>query len=347
MKTILVTGGAGFIGSNFINHLLSTHRYVVINVDKCNYCGNVKNVEQKYDYETHTVYKSDLTNYHFYKCDINNAEFISDILNRHRVDIVYHFAAQSHVDVSFGNALQFVTDNVMGTATLLECCRVYGKLERFIYVSTDETYGSVSEDKDHEVLKYGIYGPSNPYAASKASAELMVKSYMASYKLPCIITRSNNVYGPHQYWEKLIPKVIYNLQNNKKIPIYGDGSAKRKYLFVEDACEAYTLIMEKGLTGKIYEMGTNNEYSALEMAQMLISILKPNEDPNSWINYVSDRSFHDSRYIVNPITLTEMGWVAKTPFREGMKKTVAWYVEYAIPQAYWTYNDETTMITKI
>ena len=198
MKTVLVTGGAGFIGSNFIHKLLSTGRYFVVNVDKLNYCGSLKNVEKQYNYEKHCVEDTDLTNYCFYKADINNAEFISDILKRHCVDILYHFAAQSHVDVSFGNALQFVIDNVMGTSTLLECARAYGKLERFIYVSTDEVMGSVSEDKDEIVLKYGIYGSTNPYSASKASAELMVKSYLISYKLPAIITRSNNVYGSQQ-----------------------------------------------------------------------------------------------------------------------------------------------------
>jgi UDP-glucose 4,6-dehydratase len=347
MKTVLVTGGCGFIGSNFIHKLLNTGRYFVINVDKLNYCGSVKNVEKKYNYDKHVVEDTDLTNYCFYKADINNAEFISDILTRHKVDIIYHFAAQSHVDVSFGNALQFVTDNVMGTATLLECARVYGKLERFIHISTDEVYGSVSEDRDSIVLKYGLYGCTNPYAATKASAELMVKSYTISYKLPAIITRSNNVYGAHQYWEKLVPKIIYNLQNDKKIPIYGDGSAKRKYLFVEDACEAYLMIMEKGEIGKIYEMESNNEYTALEMANGIISILKPNDDPSKWINYVSDRAFHDTRYIVNPKTLTELGWIAKTPFNDGLSRTIEWYTKYAIPNSHWSYSDQTTMVTKI
>ena len=347
MKTILVTGGCGFIASNFIHKLLDTGRYFVVNVDKLNYCGSVKNVEKRYNYEKHCVEDADLTNYCFYKADINNSDFISDILKRHNVDIIYHFAAQSHVDVSFGNALQFVIDNVMGTATLLECARVYGKLERFIYVSSDEIYGSVSEDKDDVVLKYGIYGSSNPYAASKASAELMVKSYIISYKLPAIISRSNNVYGKCQFWEKFIPKIIYNLRNGKKIPVYGNGLAKRKYLFVEDACDAYLTIMEKGEIGKIYEMESVNEYTALEMAHKIISILKPNDEPNKWINHVSDRAFHDTRYIVNPKTLTELGWSAKTPFSIGLEKTIEWYVNYAIPNAHWSYNDDTMMLTKM
>lgn len=347
MKIVLVTGACGFIASNFVHKLLETGRYFVINVDKLNYCGTTKNIEKKYNFETHTVEDTDLTNYCFYKADINNADFICDILKRHNVEIVYHFAAQSHVDVSFGNSLQFVADNVMGTAVLLECCRAYGKLERFIYVSTDECRGSVSEDKDEVVLKYGVLAPTNPYAASKAAAELMVKSYIISYKLPAIITRSNNVYGIRQYWEKLVPKVIYNLQHGEKIPIYGDGSAKRKYLFVDDACDAYLLIMEQGVIGNIYEMGTNNEYTALEMVRTLLEILKPDDQPSIWIKYVADRAFHDLRYIVNSQTLTELGWVAKTPFEEGLRKTVEWYTQYAIPQSYWNYSDENTMITKI
>lgn len=347
MKVVLVTGGAGFIASNFIRKLLKTGKYYVINVDKLNYCGTLLNVEKDYNFETHKVEDTDLTNYCFYKGDINNAEFISDILKRHNVNIVYHFAAQSHVDVSFGNSLQFVTDNVMGTSTLLECARVYGKLERFIHISTDETLGDVTPDREEVVLKYGMLDPTNPYSASKAAAEMMVRSYIRSYKLPAIITRSNNVYGHGQFYEKMIPKCIYNLQNDKKIPIYGQGQALRKYLYVEDACDAYLTIMEKGEIGKIYEMGTNNEYSALEIAKLLISKIKPKDDFNKWITYVSDRPFHDSRYLVNQATLSELGWSAKTPFDVGITRTVEWYINYAIPEAHWPYNNETIMITKV
>ena len=346
-KTVLVTGACGFIASNFVHKLLETGRYFVINVDKLNYCGTTKNIEKKYNFDTHTVEDTDLTNYCFYKADVNNADFISDILKRHNVDIVYHFAAQSHVDVSFGNSLQFVTDNVMGTATLLECARVYGKLERFIHVSTDETLGDVTEDREDIVLKYGMLDPTNPYSASKAAAEMMVRSYIRSYKLPAIITRSNNVYGQCQFYEKMIPKCIYNLHNGKKIPVYGQGHALRKYLYVDDACDAYLAIMEKGENGKIYEMGTNNEYSAYEIARLLISKLKPDDDVSNWINYVTDRPFHDSRYLVNQATLADLGWVARTPFDVGMSRTIEWYIKYAIPEAHWHYNNETIMITRI
>jgi dTDP-glucose 4,6-dehydratase len=347
MKTVLVTGACGFIASNFVHKLLSTGRYFVINVDKLNYCGTTKNVEKKYNFETHQIEDEDLTNYCFYKVDINNTEFISDILKRHQVDIVCHFAAQSHVDVSFGNSTQFVIDNVMGTTNLLECCRQYGKLERFIHVSTDEIRGSVTEDKDEISLKYGLLDPSNPYASSKAAAELMCKSFLVSYKLPIIISRSNNVYGPGQFYEKYIPKIINSLQKGRKIPVYGQGDAKRKYLYVEDACEAYLKIMEQGEIGQTYEMGTTNEFTALEIAKKLITMLKPYNKSNQWIEYVKDRPFHDVRYIVNPGTLDGLGWSAKTPFEEGLVKTVEWYTSYAIPENHWGYDDSTIMITKM
>jgi dTDP-glucose 4,6-dehydratase len=346
LKIVMVTGGCGFIASNFIHKLLQTGRYFVINVDKLNYCGSVKNVEKHYNFDRHEIEDTDLTNYVFYKTDINNTEFISDILRRHKVELVYHFAAQSHVDASFGNALQFVTDNVMGTACLLECCRVYGKLERFIYVSTDETLGDVTKEREEVILKYGLLSPTNPYAATKAAAELICKSYHKSYKLPVIITRSNNVYGPGQFWEKLVPKTIYLLQKNQPIPIYGDGSALRKYLFVEDACDAYLLIMEQGVVGQIYEMGTINEYSALVIATQLINRLKLG-DAQQWIKYVGDRAFHDTRYMVNSQTLSDLGWTPKTHFIEGLNKTVEWYTRYAIPKSHWAYGEETMIITKI
>lgn len=340
MKRVLVTGGAGFIASNFIRKILKTGQYYVINVDKLNYCGTRFNVERSYNFETHQIEKTDLTNYCFYKTDINNAEFISDILKRHKVDILYHFAAQSHVDTSFGNSLQFVNDNIMGTSTLLECARDYGGLEKFIHVSTDEIYGSVNESIDDIVLKYGIYNATNPYAATKASAEIMCKSYLISYKLPIIITRSNNVYGPGQFWEKLVPKIIYNLNRGKKIPVYGDGSAKRKYIYVDDICDAYLKIMKQGKIGDIYEMESQDELTCLQMAERLISIVRPDDNPHQWIKYVADRAFHDVRYVVNPQKIKELGWEPTTPLDQGLKKTAEWYLNYAIPNRHWVQQIE-------
>lgn len=343
MKTILVTGGCGFIASNFVHTLLATGQYYVVNVDKLNYCANMKNVTKKYNYVSHKAEDVDLTNYCFYKTDINNADFILDILRKHKVQIVYHFAAQTHVDQSFGNSTQFVTDNVLGTSVLLECCREYGQLEKFIHVSTDEVYGDATPEREKLIMKYGMYSPTNPYAATKAAAELMATSYLRSYKIPVVITRSNNVYGPQQYWEKIVPKFIYLLTNGKKVPIYGDGQAKRKYLHVDDASEAYMTVLEKGEVGQIYEMGSDIEYTALDMAKKIIAKVKPFEDPEKWINYVEDRKFHDQRYLVNSATLEKIGWKAKRNFDDGLTQTAEWYVNYAIPEKHWAYDDQITL----
>lgn len=348
MKVILVTGGGGFIASNFIHRLLLTGKYYVVNVDKLNYCANVKNIEKKYNYETHSIKDSVLTNYVFYKSDINNMEFMLHIMQHHRVQVVYHFAAQTHVDKSFGNSHQFVVDNVLGTSTLLECAREYGKLEKFIHVSTDEVYGDISEEKIEAVLKYGLLDPTNPYAATKAAAELMARSYYKSYKIPVIITRSNNVYGPHQFWEKVVPRFIYLLYHNRKCPVYGNGQAMRKYLYVDDACDAYQLILEKGEVGQTYEMGSENELAVLELLKLLVCQVKPDDkdQPEKWLQFVEDRKFHDQRYLINSHNLEQLGWKPKTSFEKGLEKTVEWYVNYAIPQHHWDYDDNITFNRK-
>lgn len=348
MKTILVTGGCGFIGSNFIHKLLQTNKYLVINVDKLNYCANIKNVTRKYNFDIHQSEEMDLKNYVFYKTDINNADFILNILKTHQVEIVYHFAAQTHVDQSFGNSTQFIIDNVLGTTNLLECCREYGQLEKFIHVSTDEVYGEIVTNQENIILQYGFYDPTNPYAASKASAELVAQSYRHSYKIPIIITRSNNVYGPHQYWEKITGKFIYNLYHDRKCPIYGNGQALRKYLYVSDACDAYQLILEKGLIGEIYEIGSKTELNTLDIFRELIRKIKPEEinQLEKWLNFVEDRQFHDQRYLVNSESLEKLGWKAQTSFEQGLNKTIEWYTNYAIPQNHWNYNDDVTMNIK-
>ncbi len=338
MKTILVTGGCGFIGSHFIQRLLSLGTYFVVNVDIMNYCANAKNISTRYNFDTHQTESVDLTNYCFYEANIRDSHVILDILRKHQVDFVFHFAAQTHVDQSFGNSSQFVLDNVLGTSILLECCREFSDQIIFFHISTDEIYGSVTPEKEELILNYGMYDPTNPYAATKAAAELMVKSYYKSYKLPVIITRSNNVYGPHQFWEKITPKFIYTLAKGDKCPIYGQGQAMRKYLYVEDACDAYQLILEKGQIGEIYEMGSDHEYTALEISHKIISLVKPDQDPEQWLNYVEDRKFHDQRYLVNPKKLSELGWSAKTPFDVGLQRTVEWYLNYAIPESYWSHD---------
>lgn len=327
----MVTGGCGFIASNFIHKLLDTGKYFVVNVDRLDYCSNVKNITHVYDADAKTLTIDPRPeNYVFYQTDINNSAVIKEILQNFQIDVVYHFAAQTHVDLSFGSSSQFVTDNVLGTTNLLECCRQYGKLEKFIHVSTDEVYGDISTpEKEHNAITYGLYDPTNPYAATKAAAELMVKSYGHSYKLPIIITRSNNVYGRQQYWEKIIPKFIYLLMNGKKVPVYGDGSAKRKYLYIDDACDAYMRILEHGVIGETYEMGSDVEYTALEMAKILTN------DAPECIEFVADRQFHDMRYIVNTKSLEQLGWKPSTSFEEGLKQTIKWYKQYAVPRQHW------------
>jgi dTDP-glucose 4,6-dehydratase len=332
---VLVTGGCGFIGSKFIQSLLVTGKYFVVNVDKMDYCSSSKNIEICYNLEEGKVEKMNLDNYKFYKLNILETDEVLEILKKENIDILYHFAAQSHVDNSFCGANQFILDNIVGTTSLLEASRRYNSLKKFIHVSTDEVYGDIKPGKEEAVMKYSKLDPTNPYAASKAGAELIVKSYAYSYKLPIIITRSNNVYGPHQYWEKIIPKFIFLLEKNQKVPIYGLGQALRKYLYVDDACEAYLLIMEKGKIGGEYEMGSKNEYSALEMAKILIENIKVSSPFVNWIDFVEDRHFHDSRYLVNSHLLEQLGWKPNTSFQEGLIKTIRWYREYAIPNKHW------------
>jgi dTDP-glucose 4,6-dehydratase len=343
MKTILVTGGCGFIASNFINYLLKLDNYKVINVDKLDYCSSTNNILTEYDPILKTIKPRNIKNYTFYKCDINNTEFISHILNEHGVDIVYHFAAQSHVDNSFNNVQSFINDNIQGTCSLLQCVKEYNKnstngtncskLEKFIHVSTDEVYGELV-NSDHEFTE-GFYAPTNPYAASKASAELIVKSYAKSYKLPIIITRSNNVYGINQYTEKVIPKFIKMIYDGNKCPVYGNGGAMRKYLNVQDACEAYYKIMEHGKLNYVYEMGTEDEYNTLDLLKEILSIMKPNESFENYIEYTPDRLFHDVRYLVNNKNIKELNWEPKINFKDGLSSVIDWYINYALPFNHW------------
>lgn len=330
MKSVLVTGGYGFIASNFIHKLLLTEKYNVVCLDILNMCADEKNIRMSYNYNTNEAVETPgLSRFTGVIGDIADRYLVMKLLETHNIQIVYHFAAQTHVDNSFGNPTEFVVENVLGTSILLETCRKYGKLEKFIHVSTDEVYGSVSKERENLVLEYGIYNPSNPYAATKAAAELMALSYACSYSLPVIITRSNNVYGPRQYWEKIIPRFLYLLKHGQQVPVYGDGSAKRKYLYVDDAADAYLTIMEHGSVGKIYEMGSDNEFSAIEVAKLLTA------GDISRIKFVEDRPFHDQRYIANNKALEELGWYPRCSFEEGIRRTICWYNDYAIPANYW------------
>lgn len=314
MINLLITGGCGFIGSNFINYIYEKNKYNIINFDAMYYCANENNVHEH-------IRKS--SNYKLIKgnlCDIN---FIKYVVEENVITHVIHFAAQSHVDNSFENSLQYTQDNILGTHTLLEVCRKYGKIERFIHVSTDEVYGeSMLEDDENHKTEQTVLCPTNPYAATKAGAELIAQAYYHSYKMPIIITRGNNVYGPNQYPEKIIPKFIQLLNADKKVTIQGDGSCLRAFLHSEDTARAFELILEKGEIGEIYNIGCDEgmEYSVLDVAKILIKLKKNTEDYNKWIEYVKDRPFNDKRYYISNKKLKKLGWNIEINFLNGLSK---------------------------
>ncbi len=314
--TLLVTGGCGFIGSNFINHYHALYPHVrIVNVDRLDYCSSEDNVENP-----------DPSWYSFYAADITNANTINYILKRHKPDAVVHFAAQSHVDNSFGNSLSFTHDNVVGTHTLLECCRTTlgHDLKRFVHISTDEVYGEVEADHPG-CSEQSLLNPTNPYAASKAAAEFFVRSYNHSYGMPTIITRGNNVYGPRQYPEKVIPRFIDLLLRGQKMTIQGDGSATRNFIHAFDVASAVEIILHKGEVGHIYNIGGDCELSVREVARRLLEILHPSERLENWLEFIPDRLFNDQRYAVQNTALVGLGWHPEIPFEQGLRVTVEWY----------------------
>ena len=306
---LLVTGGCGFIGSNFINYYKEKNPDVkIINFDKLDYCSE----------------KNGINHDKLVIGNLKNKDLVVHILNEHNIDTVIHFAAQTHVDNSFGNSLEFTIDNILGTHTLLECCKVYNKIKRFIHISTDEVYGEV--DIDHKgCSEKSLLNPTNPYAATKAGAEFIARSYYYSFNMPIIITRGNNVYGPRQYPEKLIPKFINQLINNEKCTIHGKGETRRNFIFVADVVKAIEVILQKGIINNIYNIGTNNEYSVSEIADKLITYLKPNDKIEDWMQYVTDRNFNDYRYAIKSNELYDLGWKEETNFEKGFEYTIKWF----------------------
>ena len=311
---LLVTGGCGFIASNFINHISRTQKYNIINIDAMYYCANEENVNKD-------IRNSDY--YTFVKGNICSEDLINHILTMHKIDMVIHFAAQSHVQNSFEDSLQFTKDNILGTHVLLESCRKYGKIQKFIHVSTDEVYGeSMNNINETHKTEHSILCPTNPYAATKASAELIAQSYNHSYNMPIVITRGNNVYGPNQYPEKLIPRFIQQLQNNQKVTIQGDGSAVRAFLHTEDTVRAFETILNDGVVGEIYNIGCddNMEYSVLDVAKMLIKKIKNTDNYDEWITYIEDRPFNDQRYYISNEKVKNLGWSIKVSFEDGIDR---------------------------
>jgi dTDP-glucose 4,6-dehydratase/UDP-glucose 4,6-dehydratase len=314
---LLVTGGCGFIGSNFVNYYYKQNpEATIVNLDAMYYCASELNIDEE-------VRNS--SRYHLVKGNLCSYDLISNILNIYKIDTVIHFAAQSHVQNSFEDALQYTHDNVQGTHTLLEACRRYKKITRFIHISTDEVYGeSMLNENEEKKNENSILCPTNPYAATKAAAELIAKSYYHSFKMPIIITRGNNVYGPNQYPEKLIPRFIQQLQQDKKVTIQGDGSNVRAFLHVNDVCSALKLVLEKGEIGEIYNIGSDDhhEYTVLDIAKILIEKIKGTMSYDEWITYIEDRPFNDKRYYISNEKVKQLGWTIETDFNNGINELI-------------------------
>jgi len=320
-ERILITGGCGFIGSHFVNHYYYENSDChIINIDVMYYCASQDNILPEI---------RGSSRYTFIKGNLCSLDFVSHILDVYQITRVVHFAAQSHVQNSFSDSLQYTNDNILGTHTLLEACRRYsngvqGFIKKFIHISTDEVYGEsmLSDSDSDKKTEESVLCPTNPYAATKAAAELIAQSYYHSFKMPILITRGNNVYGPNQYPEKLIPKFIQQLKSGQNVTIQGDGSNVRAFLHVKDVCRALTLVLEKGEIGEIYNIGSDedSEYSVLEIAKMLIKMVFPElEDVDSKIAYVEDRPFNDKRYYISNDKVKKLGWEIEVNFVEGLR----------------------------
>jgi len=312
---LLITGGCGFIGSNFINNYFPKNKInKLVNLDAMYYCANEHNVHESIRNDSKYVLK---------KGNLCNYDFIKHILHEYEITEIIHFAAQTHVQNSFDDSLQFTNDNIVGTHTLLEASKRYGKIKKFIHVSTDEVYGeSMNTIEENHKTEHSVLCPTNPYAATKAGAELLAQSYNHSFKLPIIITRGNNVYGPNQYPEKLIPKFIELLKQNKKVTIQGDGSNVRAFLHSNDTASAFEIILDKGVIGEVYNIGCDDgmEYSVLSIAKILIKFIHHTDDYKKWIEYVEDRPFNDKRYYISNQKLKELGWIIKEDFMNNLHK---------------------------
>jgi dTDP-glucose 4,6-dehydratase len=316
MKTILVTGGAGFIGCNFIYYLLK--RYPdekVICLDALTYAGNLQSLKSAMQ----------SPRFCFVKGDITDRETVYRLFEQYKPDIVVNFAAETHVDRSVENPDVFLKTNIIGTQILLDSCRKYGA-ERFHQVSTDEVYGDLPLDRpDLSFTEETPLHTSSPYSASKAAADLLVLSYYRTFQLPVSITRCSNNYGPYQFPEKLIPLMISRAINDLTLPVYGKGENVRDWLYVEDHCNAVDLVMRKGRIGEIYNIGGNNERTNIDVVKTILKVLNK---PESLITFVSDRPGHDRRYAINPQKIShELGWKPLTKYDDGIKMTIAWYLE--------------------
>jgi dTDP-glucose 4,6-dehydratase len=332
MKSILVTGGAGFIGGNFVHFLLSKPESIkVINLDALTYAGNLDTLSSILGNSNH----------HFVKGEIQDAKLVSDLFEQYRPNAVVNFAAESHVDRSIDGPTQFIDTNIGGTFNLLECARDYWRkcspetadTFRFLHVSTDEVYGSLgSEGRFSETTPYA---PNSPYSASKAASDHLVRAWHHTYGLPVLTTNCSNNYGPYQFPEKLIPLFIHKARAGQALPIYGDGSNVRDWLYVEDHCSAIWEVLASGRPGEVYNIGGNQEKTNLEVVYTLCALLDEllpeslNKPHNQWITFVNDRPGHDQRYAIDACKLEqELGWQPKETFESGLRKTVQWYLDH-------------------
>jgi dTDP-glucose 4,6-dehydratase len=314
MKKVIVTGGLGFIGSNLINILKK--KYFIINIDKVTYASNFKNID------------SDIKNYKFYKQDINNKIFIKKILEKYNPSIIFNLAAETHVDRSIDGPKQFIESNILGVFNLLEAIRDYKKKIKLIHISTDEVYGDIK--KNHKSKEEDRYNPSSPYSASKASGDLLIKSYIRTYKIPAIITNCCNNFGPNQYPEKLIPTIIYNILNKKPIPIYGIGKNVREWIYVEDHCDALINVAEKGIIGENYNVGSGTILNNVQIAKKIILNFRKiihSKNIKTKIYFVKDRPGHDLRYCLNSSKIkNKLKWKCKSSFDQRINETIIWYI---------------------
>ncbi|WP_256686202.1 dTDP-glucose 4,6-dehydratase [Halococcus qingdaonensis] len=301
--SVLVTGGAGFIGSNFVRHLLDTTNRSVITLDALTYAGSMRHLDDVLDHPRHD----------FVEGDIRDQSLIAELFEE--IDSVVNFAAESHVDRSIDSAEPFVATNVQGTRTLLDAARD-ADIDRFVQISTDEVYGEIH---DGTFAETDPLDPRNPYAATKASADLLALSYHSTYDLPVLVTRSSNNFGPHQHSEKLIPKLIDRAARGESLPIYGDGSNVREWTYVQDNCRAIRTVLDEGTTGEIYNVGSGDERTNLDVARTVLDAVGA---PETLIEFVEDRPGHDERYALDASKMAALGWEPEWSFEEGLERTV-------------------------
>ena len=314
MEKIIVTGGLGFIGSNLINILKD--KYFIINIDKVSYASNFKNIDPN------------IKNYKFYKQDINDKIFLKNILKKYKPSTIYNLAAETHVDRSIDGPKIFIDSNILGVFNLLEAIRNYKNKIKLIHISTDEVYGDIK--KKYKSKEGDPYNPSSPYSASKASGDLLIKSYIRTYKIPAIITNCCNNFGPNQYPEKLIPTIIYNILNDKPIPIYGKGKNVREWIYVKDHCNALIKITEKGVMGENYNIGSGTVLNNIQIVKKILLIFKKmnhNQHIKSKIHLVKDRPGHDLRYCLDSSKIkSKLKWICDTSFDQRINDTIVWYI---------------------